>query len=117
MKKLKLIMLALAAILFLGVGSVSAQENNQQILIIRTIESSKAGAITPKMIVVTPTGEKQITPLFIHKWTDYDEQIGENTVIVQKEIIKWQKQGFKVTNSSTDGGDVYQRTFIIMIKE
>lgn len=117
MKNVKLILLAVTAMLFLGVGNVGAQENENKTVIIRIIESSKTGAINSEMVTITPTGEKQIISLLVHKFTNYSEVIGENGVIIQQEITKWLKQGFRITNFSTDGGDVYQRTFIIMTKE
>lgn len=116
MKNINGLLLATMTMLFLGMGNVYAQES--QTVIIRTVESNvRTSAVNSEMIIIAPDGEKQVVSLLGHKFTDYGDVASKNTIVIQEEIKKWQKQGFEITNFSTDGGDVHQRTFIIMTKK
>lgn len=116
MKFLKILLLVILSTVA-GISELKAQ-NEPQIVLIRAVETTRrTSAIRSEMTTITPVGEKRFVALSDHNFTDYSEVLGKNGVIIQQEILKWQQQGFVITSFSTDGGDVIQRTFIIMSKE
>jgi hypothetical protein len=121
MRKLKLVFEVFIVMLFLGMKTVSAQEREPQTVIIRTTEALKGAGPNAEMIIITPSGEKQVIQLSGYKPTNYNEVSGDNGVIIQQEITKWQKQGFRVvsasTSGSTSGSSNIEKIFIIMTKE
>jgi hypothetical protein len=113
MKKLKLIMLTITAMLFLGIGSVSAQEKEPLTVIIRVTEESRG-----RPAIITTDMEGKVTNIALEKgWKD---ESGNNAALIQKEINKWKEKGYKITHlSSTYFGDastVALRTTIILEK-
>ncbi|WP_343634743.1 hypothetical protein [Fluviicola sp.] len=116
MKNAKLILL-ITTMMLLGIYNANAQQENPQTVIIRTIESAKTGATNSSMMIITPNGDKKVVPLSGHNFSNYSEKTLENSVIIQQEITKWQKEGFRIISFSTDGGDIYARAFIILTKE
>lgn len=115
MKNVKLVVLATMTILFLGISDLKAQ-NESQIVLIRALEGF-GSTYKSEMVTITPGGDRSVVELVSLKNKNYGEISGDNGVIIQQEIVKWQRQGFVITNFSTDGGDIVQRTFIIMTKE
>lgn len=98
--------------------SVEAQSNNKELVIIRTMEVYGAqGRFTSEMVVIKPDGEKYVVELKKGSSTSFGEDAGENGITIQTEILKWSKMGFEITSFSTDGGEAFTRTFIIMTKE
>lgn len=118
MKYWKKIGVLLAFFSVLATTSIKAQSNNKEIVIIRTMEMFGAmGKYTAEMVVIKPDGEKHILPLKKGGANTFGEDAGENGAVIQSEILKWSKSGFEITSFSTDGGEAFTRTFIIMTKE
>lgn len=113
MKKLKLIMLVVTAMLFLGMGSASAQEKSSEIVIIRVIETSFSKK-TP--CITTTDSEGKVTKIELEAgWRD---ESANNQILIQNELKKWKLNGYKITHLSTAGstaGDppIYFTTIIL----
>lgn len=91
---------------------------NNDVVMIRAMETYGAmGRYTPEMVIVSPNGEKNTLELEKGSANKFGEDAGKNAVIIQKEIGKWLEKGFKISHFSTDGGEAFTRTFIIMTKE
>ena len=116
MKNVKLVVLATMTILFLGISDLKAQSESE-IVLIRTAEYVASAGRNSEMVTIMSSGERSVTELEHFRYSNYGEKAGENGAVIQQEIIKWMQQGFVITNFSTDGGDIVQRTFIIMTKE
>jgi len=103
MKNVKLILLAVTAMLFLGVENVNAQEKNSvliqyYILGIRTK--------SPSYIIQT------VQPDYTTYQLSTKEHGGEALTELKKEIDKWLNQGYSITESTpfyqgTDGSIVH----------
>ncbi len=107
MKNAKLILLAVTAILFLGVGNVSAQENTSKMVIIRVIEGSGA-----KTGLVTIDSEGKISKIALEKGHDSDIS-ANNGVLIQKELERWKQEGYQISHLSTSGETVSRTTIIL----
>ena len=111
MKNVKLVVLATMTMLFLGMGNVSAQENQSKTVVIRVIESMFRGKSS--IVTIDPEGKTNITEL-----KNGLDEFSENTVLIQKELEKWKKEGFKIDGVSNSGwGDVMMVTTIILSKK
>ena len=114
MKNVKLILLALTAILFLGVGNASAQEKEPQTVIIRTFEFMMGNE--SKMIVTEPSGISQtikLSALDLRK----GEGISSNHATIQAEINKWKKDGFEIDAVTVGSIGDSPMTIIILSKK
>lgn len=114
MKKVKLILAVVTAMLLLGVSSVNAQEKSTEMVIIRITEtSSRKGS----GIIITDS-EGKINKIELAR--DWIDESGNNQMIIQNELKKWKQEGYKITHLSTSGstsGDVpISRTTIILEK-
>ena len=115
MKNVKLILLAVSAMLFLGMGNVSAQNKEPKTLIIRTLEFVMGGS--SKMIITEPSGISQTIKL---SNLDYrkGEDIASNQATIQAEINKWKKEGYEIDGiSNSVVGDGMLITTIILSKD
>lgn len=119
MKNWKRIGTLLVLFVLIVTTNVKAQSNSKEIVIIRTTEtfSPASGRINPELVVVEPDGKKYILPLKKGSSTSFGEDAGENGITIQTEILKWSEIGFEITSFSTDGGEAFTRTFIIMTRE
>lgn len=92
MKNVKLILLAVTAMLFLGMGNVSAQENKVQSVIISVF----AQGVSHNKYTV-----EVVKP-------DYSVELKEYTtkdnihVALKKELDKWLEQGYQIMESSSN---------------
>lgn len=114
MKNVRLILLLVIAILFLGIGNVNAQENTSNTIIIRVTETPHKGDSR----ILTVDMEGMINIIELEKgWKD---ELGNNAILIQKEIVKWKQKGYKITHLSTSGASVGDppvfRTTIILEK-
>lgn len=104
MKKLKLIMLAVTAMLFLGMGSVSAQEKSTVI-----ISYYPYGSVKYRIEIIKPNYE-----------VEYKEIAkGENgLVFTKKEIDYWLNQNYKLSEATTNAlPSTGEKFLFILIKE
>lgn len=102
MKKLKLTLVALTAILFLGVSNVNAQNKTPQTVIIKTVEESSGR--DSKMFVIDPSGTlktAELKPLGFVK--TFEQNLFFNSTVLQTEINKWKSEGFEVDAMSHSG--------------
>ena len=93
MKNLKLILLTLTTLLFLGVGNVNAQEKKPQTVIIKIYEF--AANNNSKIVIIDPQGN--IAEIDLKKLLTDNEQ---NIIPIQKEINKWKSEGFTIEGIS-----------------
>lgn len=110
MKNVKLMLLAITAILFLGMENISAQENFSQTVIIRVTETIR-GTGDNFVTITDSKGKTSVTML--KKGFDIS---GENVVLVQKELDKWKYDGYKITHLSTAGASengIFRTTIIL----
>lgn len=117
MKNLKLTLVALTAILFLGMSNVNAQE--QKTVVIKTYEFVGAFAKS-KMVVTDPSGKTTMTIMKTLNWGKIEDIAGENSVILQDEINKWKKEGYTIdalTSGSTGQAAMMVTTVVLSKKE
>jgi hypothetical protein len=108
MKKVRLVLVAVVAMLFLGIGSVNAQET----VIIKVYDIPMM--VKSRMIVITPSGESKIVELKNINAKNLDEATIENYKIVQNEITIWKKEGYKIDGLSNSSlGDAVITTIIL----
>ncbi len=113
MKNVKLLMLAITAMLFLGMGNLSAQESQSEAVIIRLIESY---ALNDGAMFVTHSGKTEKI-VEIQKFRDLlKNPVDENAVILEKEINRWKKEGFRNNTISVASGTTYTITTVILSK-
>lgn len=110
MKNVKLMLLTLTILLFLGIENVSAQDNNPQTVIIKIYEF--AANNNSKILIIDPQGN--IAEIDLKKMLTDNEQ---NIIPIQKEINKWKSEGFTIEGIS--GGSVMSGiiTTIILSKK
>lgn len=115
MKKVRLMLVAMIAILFLGIGNVSAQEKSTEMVIIRVIETSSAKI---KPCITTTNSEGKVTKIELEKgWRD---EFVNNQIHIQNELKKWKQEGYKISHLSTSGstsGDTGIISFTTIILE
>lgn len=115
MKNVKLMLLAVSAMLFLGMGNVSAQNREPQTVIIRIFEFIMGGS--SKMIITEPSGISQtikLSNLDLKK----GEDIASNQATIQAEINKLKKEGYEIDGISNSViGDGILTTTIIFSKD
>lgn len=110
MKKVKLILVVVVAMLFLGIGSVNAQEKKQQIVIVKVYEF--VANSTSRIMVIDPTGT--VTEIELKKMLSSGEQ---NIIPIQKEINKWADKGFVIKGISSGSVTSGLITTIILSKD
>lgn len=103
MKKVRLVLVAVTAMLFLGVGSVNAQEKNS-VLIQYYIMGIRTK--NPSYIIQT------VQPDYTTYQLSTKEHGGEALAELKKELDKWLNQGYSITESTifyegTDGSIVH----------
>lgn len=115
MKKVKLVVVTVVAMLFLGMSNASAQQKEPQTVIIRTFEFIIGNE--SKMIVTEPSGISQtikLSALNLRK----SEGISSNQATIQAEINKWKKDGFEIDAVTVGSiGDSPMTTIILSKKE
>ena len=117
MKNIKLIVLTVSAILFLGIGNGNAQEKESQTVIIRAFEIHTGKK--SHMMVTYPDGLTKSTELSVINSGSFEGNDG-NSLIIQSEINNWKKQGFIIDDLSTtasSSGTPAIITTIILSKE
>lgn len=105
MKKVKLILTVVTAMLLLGVSSVNAQEKSTEMVIIRITEGGGAGLVT-----IDSEGKTSKIDLKMGQSVNIS---AHNGVLIQKELKKWEQQGYKITNFSTSGDGIFRTTIIL----
>lgn len=118
MKNTKRLLLTLTVFLCLGTSQGMAQEKTPQTVLIRAFELPPLGGGRSSRITVTsPDGSFKSTDLTEIDAKTYDGA-ATNSVIIQKEVDKWKKEGFEVDGLSTQttisGGMI---TTIILSKD
>ncbi|MBW7867328.1 MAG: hypothetical protein H3C31_03265 [Brumimicrobium sp.] len=111
MKNVKLILLAVIAMLFLGTGNMSAQEKST--VIIRVYEEYKTNS---HLAIISPDGTLKSIDLKNMKPGNFYES-DNNLIVIQSEIDNWKKQGFKVDGISNTTAVTALITTIILSKE
>ncbi|HRO76949.1 MAG TPA: hypothetical protein PLP27_12480 [Crocinitomicaceae bacterium] len=108
MKKLRLVLVATVAMLFLGMMNVNAQEKNTtKTVIIRITEGSGA-----KNGLVTIDANGKVSKIAMEKGHDADIS-ANNGVLIQKEIEKWKQEGYQIKHLSSSGETVSRTTIIL----
>jgi len=107
MKKISLILLTVTALLFLGTGSVNAQENSSKMVIIRVVEGH---GIKTGFVTIDSDGKTSKTAL--EKGHDV-EISAKNGLLIQQELEKWKREGYKITHLATSGQEVSRTTIIL----
>ena len=92
MKSLKLTVLAVASVLFLRMADLEAQET-----IIVKVYEFPANA-NSRIMVINPEGG--VTEIELAKMLSPGEQ---NIILIQREIDKWKREGYKLTHTSAGG--------------
>lgn len=118
MESKKQALLLVILFLFFGAPNGIAQEKNPQTVFIRAFELPPlGGGRSSRMTVNSPDGSFKSIEL-----TEIDAKsyagAGDNSILIQKEIDNWKKQGFEVdelaTQTSLTGGII---TTIILSKD
>lgn len=115
MKNLKLTLVAVTAILFLGMSNVNAQA--QKTVIIKTYEL--AGSLfKSKMVVTDPSGKTETIIMKTLNWGKIENIVAENSAILQDEINKWKKEGYVIDGLTSGGlGDGIMVTTVVLSKD
>lgn len=114
MKNVKLIILAVTAMLFWGMGSASAQEKEPQTVIIQAY-AEMDGTKSKMSLLVTATDVKSYEiPLNEVGFKNRKEATINNSTILQKEIDKWKNEGFVIDGISVREGLDF--VYIVMSK-
>ncbi|MEO9258102.1 MAG: hypothetical protein ABI207_06955 [Crocinitomicaceae bacterium] len=112
MKNVRLMVLATIAMVFMGVANLSAQEQDQQTVIIRVFEFVMGRS---KMYVTQPNGDNVIVQLESPR--NIDEAYPKNDAILQTQINSWKKLGFNVNGMTSYPSNHAQVTVIILTKD
>lgn len=103
MKNVKLMLLAVTAMLFFGMGNVNAQEKEPQTVIIQ-VYGEMDGTKNKMSLLVTATDiESYEIPMNEIGLKNRKEATINNSEILQKEIDKWKNEGFVIDNISVTG--------------
>ncbi|WP_343637286.1 hypothetical protein [Fluviicola sp.] len=101
MKHTRRLLLTLSVCLLLGTSQGMAQEKTSQTVLIRAFELPPlGGGRSSRMTVTSPDGSFKSTELAEIDAKTYDGA-ANNSVIIQKELDKWKKEGFEVDGLST----------------
>ncbi len=100
MKNVKLILVAVVAMLFLGVGNVSAQEKEAQTVIIQSYPEAHGTKLTSLLLVIDPNGNSYEIPMNEMTVKNKKAVWIDNLKILQKEINKWKNEGFIIDGKS-----------------
>jgi hypothetical protein len=107
---MKKIIFTVAMILFLGISGVNAQKEYSKTVIIRMTEARTS---KPFMTIIDSDGKSSTVDL--EKGMD---ESGANMIVLQREIEKWKREGFTITQLSTSGAPELpgSRTIVILEK-
>lgn len=112
MKNVKLIVLTVSAILFLGMGNVNAQNSEPKTVIIRVYEFR--GAYKSSMIITNSEGTSKTVEL---KWISLKtlaDATAANNASIQTEINLLKKDGYEIDGlSSVPYGEGIMTTIIL----
>ena len=114
MKNVKLIVLTVSAILFLGMGNLNAQEKESQTVIIRVFEQHRG--TTSQMVTTNPDGSTKSTKLIKVDIGSFEGN-ESNSIIVQSEINNWKNQGFTIDGLSSQSNLVGAITTTIILSK
>lgn len=103
MKNVKLILLTVTTILFLGMENANAQKKEAHTVIIQ-VYTEMDGAKNKMSLLVTATDEKSYEiPMNEVGLKNRKEATINNSEILQKEIDKWKNEGFVIDGISVTG--------------
>ena len=114
MKNVRLMVLATIAMMFMGVANLSAQEQDQQTVIIRVFEFY-SGA-NSHMSVISPDGSTksvQLSDLSLNM--KYIDNEMKNGIALQSEIDTWKKKGFIVSGISNSNTPIGEGLVMVII--
>jgi len=106
MKNLKLIVLTTIAVLFLGMGNLTAQESSSKMVIIRVVEFTLG--TNSGYTVTNPEGNTSNVTL--ERGFDL---AGNNAGLIKKELEKWKQEGYEITHLSVSGENIFHTTIIL----
>lgn len=112
--KMKSVLLIVVTFVLVGMSQINAQSNEPETVVIRMVESS----LKPQIIITKPEGTVVSIPLEkIRLNYNNDKAYENNSVLLQSEINKWKKEGFKIdgVTHSVYGDNFF--TIIIMSKD
>lgn len=104
MKNLKLMLLSVTALLFLGMGAVNAQTSSVMV----------SGYVEGK-----PFSVSVVHPDYEKTEKKYDGKDKDFHVVLKEELDKWLRQGYEIIDSSTASGPsaVYRVTYVLTKKD
>ncbi len=106
MKKVRLVLVAVVAMLFLGIGSVNAQEKTPQTVIIQMATELNGTKVMYFLLVIEPNGNSYEIPVNEDNIKDRKLVAVNNFKVLQKEINKWKYEGFVIDGTSETNGYV-----------
>lgn|SRR5690554_875879 len=113
MKKIKLMLVALVAVLFMGVGSVNAQGKNPQTVIIKVYEAPFT-SFKAQMVITEPSGTSRSIDLKNINIKSLKEEVSGNSLLIQSEINNWKKEGYQINGMSGSSlGNISITTIIL----
>ena len=114
MRNIRLILLTCGMICLFGIHNLHAQEGkNSETVIIRMVEFFTI--YSGKMTVLHPDGTSHSLEINTLKMKEFS---ADNAKVLQEEIDRWKKAGFKIDGVSIgSGGDNALFTVVIMSKE
>lgn len=105
MKDVRLMLLSVLAMLFLGMGNVNAQEKNEvQTVIMQVYPEVNGVKLTIALLVIDPEGNSYEIPMSELGAKNKKEATINNLKILQKEINKWKYEGFVIDGKSETNG-------------
>lgn len=109
MKNVKLMLLTITTMLFLGMGNVNAQESKIQSVIISIFIE---GAYHSKYTV------EVVKPDYSIESKEYTSKENNTHVILKQELDKWLEQGYRIVESNSNtSSNGYPITRYILVKE
>lgn len=95
--------------------TLSAQSSETVYIRVQEPLKSTSSGYDAVMLIIKPDNMIETVPL---KRTDPGGSIlGENGVIIKKEITKWLNKGFKIISFNSSGGDSMNKTEVFLSKE
>lgn len=112
--KMKSVLLIIVTFVLVSISQINAQNNESQTVIIRAVESWRKS----QLIVTKPEGvvvSSELEGIYLNK--NSDKAYENNLLLLQSEINKWKKEGFKIdgVTHSVYGDNFF--TIIIMSKD
>ena len=115
MKNVRLMLLAITAMLFLGMGNISAQQKQEQTVIITIYEFS--AIYKSRMIVVDPSGNSKTVELKTITLKSLEETVAANSISIQSEINKWKSEGYEIDGMTANTSGDSKTSMIILSKK